>query len=1737
MKKRTKMRIAKLCIMSLAISTFTGFFSRGGVYAADTWNDIGSAKIKSAQPHFVGYTVRNIESWDNTTDPFSDLMRARVPLQTKNDRFPATQANPNLDGKAEVMLMQGDYGNSFFDSTIANNSYGNVAFPFWQYTDYFCPWHGAATAGSPVELYDPAKSHYKMRGFEFGVLNIPNQAYINAAHKNGVKAIACVYFDPAYRPGQTKKEMFVKDTNGKYPVADRLVELAHYYGIDGYFLNDEEMPPSPEFKEFMSYLSSKGMYTQFYDTNSSFNPSKSQWLKDSEHGKIHDSVFVNYGWTNVEGMVAHANEIGVDPHKAVFLGIEANHADLFRNHPESLVKDSYKSETDKNPLASIALFTPSDVYQRGLDGLAKQLNISHEELPVHQRPEYQWMLAERERMYFSGVKCNPKNTGSVADYSRPDVFVKDASYWPGVADFKAESSVIRGNKFFTTFNIGKGVQYFVDGKAVNDEAWTNLNDQDILPTWQWWFDSNDEKLKADFDFGKKEERKDVKGDKITLPFEQVGAYQGGSSLAVYGELSGKNNLRLFKTDLAVTATSKAKIAFRKSSDDSAKMKLGLIFADAPDEMKELEITGTETKENAFKEAVVDLTAYAGKKIAAIALVFEGAASKYQMNIGSISVSDEDTVMSAPDNFKIDRVYDDKQMVFSWTKEDYSTVDKYRVYAESEGEKHFLGGIYDEKLYVKDYFFEKGKNIKFSLVKVCKDGRESTAAVKEVDFSKLPTDVAVEEISPTGKFMVSEAAHNEDDDYEEVEKTITLHKEAKTSEELSFSFKKGADDGTGYEVIVNPIKEYTDDTIQAEYKTEINAENGNMPLAGVNDGYFYDLTIKPKNSEIGISYRGKFNDSYAKPMTLDDVVWAKEKMIALRSPLTRDWYEVKVEFQIDGEAEKKPVSSYKRGITSNYHLPFTLPAEKGNIIVTLKDYKGNETPLVIPYDEAYKKALKELRDSYLPIVKDRELAKTMFTNADLDTILDELKTKLDEVDKVTNTLKDNKQEIDALTNQIKGIYGRLTKNNNIVNYKLKIIVPQGASPQLNVSFKNDEEKEINPLSTKNYIYEYILEKGKTYNYEITSSGYGMQIFTVKGSVEAKVDEIKEITVEKAPYEMVVKAKVENAVKRTETIDKNNYEVELVYSYSDIEKLPLSNDKFEVTEPDTSTLGEKEVKVEGFGLETTFKIMVVPNDSDSAELRELWTEVKKAKELKDKAEYKYAAKELKEAFDGAVAAAEDVIRNNEIDNTELIKSRIDEMRKAASALDGLSRRVVASASAPCALGSSIENIVDGKPDTQAQFDSTQNTGDWVQLTYPYKIKITSVTIDYTDVDDSEIIAAADIEVKNGAEWKKIGSISKEENGIDVDPGKEPITSEVRLKITEDSADYYSIAEFRVDYEEVKEDPNLLAAKKALSEEVGRAKALKDTIKYKKASKDRKDRFDEVLKRSEELLDNGSEENEIVEAINLLKEASKALDGKIVEEDNTHPNENEDGGVPPVVYPPIPSKPEKTEEKENTKKEEEKKTEEKNDKTEIKEEVGKEAEKEANNETKKEIQILKGKETKTGKVKAVVKTDILTDKKVQITAGDKSYSIYTSKKLKAGDKVKIFIKKGNRYEIVSKESNTVGEKGLALSLASGNDYVIVDMKAAKKIEDKIFNSIKLKKNTISVEVGEKAAIKLSSKVDKENIKSISYIVKDKNISVNKKGLIKGKISGTVDIVVKIRLKNDKVKIVKLKVKVNKK
>mgnify|MGYP001851646917 CR=1 FL=1 len=916
MKKTSKARRVGSAFLAAAI-VFTSFGASLTAFAADSWpNDKASA-----EPSFAGYRVKDIENWSPETDPYAEFLRAEVPLQERNEAFQATQAKPYLASDAQVMLMQGDYGNSFFNSTMYTDKFGEHVLNFWQYADYFSPWHGAATAYTPEAIYDPITSDWQARGFEFGIVNIPNPAYTNAAHKNGVMSIACIYFDPAFRPGQTCADLIERDEDGNFSIAEKLIQMAEYMGFDGYFLNQEE-GYYEDFKPFMAELTEAGLYTQWYDTNSSFNSSKAQWLKDDINGQINNSVFVNYGWgkSTVDSAITYAEQIGVDPFESIFFGAECNQNKFSGGHPSARDMANLYDETG-NPRASVALFTPSDWYQRGVDEIPA---FDSKDTPVMQQDEYQWMVAERERMFFSGVMEDPTNTGLKEGYSREDVGVDNASGWVGVADFIAERSVIDGTKFYTNFNTGHGMQYFVDGKVSADKAWTNINIQDILPTWQWWMESTDDKkLEVDFDYGSALTNNDKYGNPMTMPYTQVGAYTGGSSLVVYGDITGSNSLHLYKTDLAVNENSKASITFKKTSNDAVAMQLGLIFKDAPETTEKLDIAGSETAGD-WTTVDVDLSQYAGRQIAAITLEFAGEAEGYQINVGGLKISDGADKPAAPTGFAVDYAYDSGEMILSWDMADYDSVKQYNVYGTmSDGSRVYLGGVYDSILYVKSVFDEKD-HIDLELRAVGADGTESDPATLTYTYTDKVSNVKVEEAKTSTGLLVRAA----------------------TPGQLDVSFDApaaGAPDSYEYEVTLRNIAKDDPDNQVYTHTTAGDVTSATIPLP-VEEGYEYDLKIYAvRDGQKGepICYRGWSNDSYSEPIAKEDIR-VSGGSVRLVDPDSVDWYTMTAEFN------GREVASFKRGGVGRFTatMRFSISGD-GLLSVVTGDFAGNKSePTVV-----------------------------------------------------------------------------------------------------------------------------------------------------------------------------------------------------------------------------------------------------------------------------------------------------------------------------------------------------------------------------------------------------------------------------------------------------------------------------------------------------------------------------------------------------------------------------------------------------------------------------------------------------------------------------------------------------------------------------------------------------------------------------------------------------------------------
>lgn len=909
--KKSRQKIAAIiafaCILNLSQSISTS----AGISIRPT-GDSATGENQAVQH---GYRVIDIENWSPADDPYSENLRAQVPLQERIEPLSETQANPNLKSEASLTNLSGDYGNAPIDSVAYTNEFSQYAYNFWQYTDIYASWHGMGTEGIPESLYNDEFE------FEFGILNLPNPAYTNAAHKNGVKSLGCLFIP---RGGQPYDELLKKDENGEYIVAKKLIEIMEYFGFDGYFINQETSIDSEHivpYKEFTKTLVDAGVYTQWYDCiddeagkltyKPKLIPSHSSFVYDTKTdlGRVNSSIFMNYNWNSFNGWdngdsdnpeyidatVEEANRIGINPLDSVLMGVEVGMGKFDGSHNSTRNMDVILDETG-NPKAGIAMLG-ADYVMTGLDD---DLGDSTQE--KRGDDNYQWMIAERERMFYTGVTIDPLDTGEKEGYSREDVGLKDASQWGGVSRYISERSVINGSVFATNFNTGHGMNYYKDGVVSNNEEWSNMNLQDILPTWQWWIDTSGSKLQVDFDYGAEIDN----GEKFN--YTQIGGFKGGSSLVVNGDLDSENYLRLFKTELDVNSSSKLSITYNKTSGDNAEeISVGLIFKDNPEKVEYISVENSNKNTNAWVTSTLDISQFKGREIAVIGLGFNSEDGKvsqgYQVNIGEIKITDnKNHTPKKPSGFKVVEYLNTNEVYLEWNLGDYDEVEQYNVYAKNEnGEAIYLGGIYDDNYYIKNL---PSDTVELLLTAEGFDGSESNPVsidvsneykVKELEVDEQEESLNIKWINPESK-------------YKNIKVEVIL-------EEKDIVYSGVLDGKTNY--------------------IEVPIEKGEGRKYKVNVS-----TMQNKNKILDtVSASGKTKDTYSEKYIgeINVVTVNGEERLLLESPKSKDWWKMVVRI-------KDEIYEYERGISGDYSN-ITKPQSGEVIEVYIIDYDGNVSETV------------------------------------------------------------------------------------------------------------------------------------------------------------------------------------------------------------------------------------------------------------------------------------------------------------------------------------------------------------------------------------------------------------------------------------------------------------------------------------------------------------------------------------------------------------------------------------------------------------------------------------------------------------------------------------------------------------------------------------------------------------------------------------------------------------------------
>ncbi|WP_245921553.1 endo-beta-N-acetylglucosaminidase [Bowmanella denitrificans] len=534
------------------------------------------ASIQSSQPPFA-LTIEQTRNWSPEAatanrDNVSNVALAR--------RFSAPL--PGQQGSAAKVLYAPDGMNNFANYLRAQPQFNLYNFTHWSQIDVL-NWF-AGTADLTVQ--------------------IPARPWVDTAHKNGVKVIGSVFLGVAQWGGNadTVAALLEQDSQGRFILADKLIEIASFYGFDGWLINQEtdltavkdadnqlvkdQRDPqrgrelASRMLAFMQYLTAnapQGMEIHWYDSmlasgevrwQNQLNDNNQAFLQDQVRSS--DAIFLNYWWNQqmVQSSVAKAREIGRSPFD-VYVG-----ADLWPSRNAQRAFSRYQwldwLFEDGQALASIALFAPNVNYN--FDGEAHTPAFS----------QFDNDAQDEAAFYASEVRLFAGDDLNLASL--------DKDGWKGIGAYLPVKSTITALPFVTSFNTGQGKVWMENGDK-RGGPWTDMSRQDLLPTWQF---AHSGPLSLHFDF------------------DQV--FAGGSSIAIQADKGMAGQAQLFATELMMTASTRLKLV---TKGDAQGLALSLQTADGQSMTLAIK-SSTNWATQRF-----ELAELAGKKLTAIGLQTNG----------------------------------------------------------------------------------------------------------------------------------------------------------------------------------------------------------------------------------------------------------------------------------------------------------------------------------------------------------------------------------------------------------------------------------------------------------------------------------------------------------------------------------------------------------------------------------------------------------------------------------------------------------------------------------------------------------------------------------------------------------------------------------------------------------------------------------------------------------------------------------------------------------------------------------------------------------------------------------------------------------------------------------------------------------------------------------------------------------------------------------------------------------
>ncbi len=427
-------------------------------------------------------TINELLTWQPNAGNQNNICNTPVSQRVRTSNF---QISSGLDTNARILYCP-DGMNNFGPYIDSANSFNLFNFSHWQYIDILC-WFGGS-AGEPIL--------------------IPSKAWVDAAHRNGVKVIGTVFMAPAAFGGsQSQVQTFLQqDSAGNFIATQKLIEIANYFNFDGWILNFETSVNSATGNLAASFVANlDSIYSGeviWYDAmlvNGSISYQNRLNANNAYFFQHSTGLFTNYNWSSaatVNSSATYATGLGLDPFN-VYTG-----ADMWPGRPAQTAFTDYtwidNIITGGIAKTSIAMFAMNFTFNYGPFS-----NFNNDST------DYKTFYST-ERKIFSGVDEDP--------------FVTDAT-WKGLVHYIPVRTNITSFPFETDFNTGHGLKYFSEGTVFSPYSWHNMSHQSALPSWTF----NKSNVEIDYDF--------------------ENAYTGGSSLSVHANSGGTINIPLFSTNL------------------------------------------------------------------------------------------------------------------------------------------------------------------------------------------------------------------------------------------------------------------------------------------------------------------------------------------------------------------------------------------------------------------------------------------------------------------------------------------------------------------------------------------------------------------------------------------------------------------------------------------------------------------------------------------------------------------------------------------------------------------------------------------------------------------------------------------------------------------------------------------------------------------------------------------------------------------------------------------------------------------------------------------------------------------------------------------------------------------------------------------------------------------------------------------------------------------------------------